>query len=176
VWATLAIFLEGICRTVLGETERGLEMTERAIDLYQGLTTPPVFWPMILAFRALVHALAGQPEQGLALIEEAITIGGPDDMTSPEFRIIKGDVLRMLPTPDHRGAEDAYQLAIRGAHAGALRLFELQALSRLVGLRRELGESPDGSDELAALYATFTEGFDESDLVAARDTLGLSSH
>ncbi len=176
VWATLAIFLEGICRTVLGETERGLEMTERAIDLYQGLTTPPVFWPLILAFRALVHALAGQPERALALIEEAITIGGPDDMTSPEFRIVKGDILRMLSTPDHASAEDSYQSAIRGAHAGGLRLFELQAMTRLVGLRRELGQSPDGSAELATLYGTFTEGLDEHDLAAARDILELSGH
>jgi hypothetical protein len=176
VWATLAIFLEGVCRTILGETERGLEMTERAIDLYQGLTTPPVFWPLILAFRALVHALAGQPERGLVLIEEAITVGGPDDMTAPEFRILKGDVLRMLPTPDHTAAEDAYQTAIRATHAGGLRLFELQARTRLVGLRRELGHSPDGSDDLAALCATFPEGLNEHDLVAARETLGLSGH
>jgi hypothetical protein len=151
-------------------------MTERAIDLYQGLTTPPVFWPLILAFRAMVHSLAGQPERALVLIEEAITIGGPDDMTSPEFRIVKGDILRMLPTPDHASAEGFYQSAIRGAHAGGLRLIELQAMTRLVGLRREMGQSPDGSADLAALYGSFAEGLDEHDVAAARDILGLSRH
>ena len=29
-----------------------------------------------------------------------------------------------------------------------------------------------GSDELASLYATFSEGFDEHDLVMARQVLG----
>lgn len=147
-------------------------MTETAIDLYQGLTTPPVFWPLILGFRGLVHALAGQPEQALVLIDEAIDIGGPGDLDAPEFRILKGDFLRLLPQPDLSGAEAAYLAAIRGAAAGGLHLTELQALTRLVRLRRELGRSPDGSDELAALYATFTEGFEEHDLVMARQVLG----
>jgi hypothetical protein len=51
-------------------------------------------------------------------------------------------------------------------------LIELQALTRLVGLRREMGTAPDGSDELASLYATVTEGFAEHDLLMARKMLG----
>ena len=67
VWSTLATVLEGVSITALGQTEEGLAMTETAIDLYQGLTTPPVFWPLILGLRGLVHALAGDPEQALDL-------------------------------------------------------------------------------------------------------------
>jgi hypothetical protein len=147
-------------------------MTEAAIDLYQGLTAPPIFWPLILGFRGLVHALAGQPEHALVLIEEAIDIGAREDVVPPEFRVFKGDFLRMLPAPDLSGAEEAYLTAIRDANTGGLHLIELQALNRLVALRREIGRSPDGSDELASLYATFTEGFDEHDLVMARQLLG----
>jgi len=47
----------------------------------------------------------------------------------------------------------------------------LQALTRLVDLRREMDRSSDGSDELANLYSTFTEGLEEPDLVAARELL-----
>ncbi len=172
VWRTLSTFLEGVSTTALGQTEEGLAMTETAIDLYQGLTTPPVFWPQILSFRGLVYALAGHPERALVLIDEAIEIGGPEDNDAPEFRVFRGDFLRMLSEPDRSGAEKAYLAAIQGANAGGLRLIELQALTRLVGLRREVGQSPDGAEELAALYATFTEGFDEHDLVMARQVLG----
>jgi predicted ATPase/class 3 adenylate cyclase len=171
VWRTLATFLEGVSTTALGEAVEGLALTETAIDLYQGLTTPPVFWPQVLSLRGLVHALAGDPEHGLALIDEAIAIGGPDDLDSPEFRVLRGDFLRMLPAPDLAGAEEAYLSAIRGAGSGGLDLIALQGLTRLVSLRREMGRTPDGSEELQALYASFTEGLDEHDLVMARETL-----
>ena len=77
----------------------------------------------------------------------------------------------MLPTPDLVGAEEAYLSAIRGADAGGLALIALQGLTRLVSLRREMGRTPDGSEELQALYSTFTEGLDEHDLVMARQAL-----
>jgi hypothetical protein len=170
VWGTLATFLEGVSLSGLGRTEEGLALTETAIDLYQGLTTPPVFWPQVLSIRGLVHALAGNPQRALALIDEAIAIGGPGDLDAPEFRILKGDFLRMLSEPEL--AESAYQSAVKGAGAIGLHLIELQALTRLVELRREMGRSPDRSEELAALYATFTEGFGERDLIAAKQVLG----
>jgi hypothetical protein len=34
-----------------------------------------------------------------------------------------------------------------------------------------MGRTPDGSEELQALYANFTEGLDEHDLVMARGVL-----
>ncbi|HEX5694949.1 MAG TPA: hypothetical protein VFZ15_01095, partial [Acidimicrobiia bacterium] len=172
VWRTLATVLDGISISALGRPEEGLAMTETAIELYQGLTTPPVFWPMILGLRGMVHSLAGQPERALTLIDEAISLGPPDEVVSPEFRVLKGDVLRMLPDPDLPGAEEAYLSAARGAATGGLTLVELQAWIRLVDLRRETGQVPDGSEELGSLYAGFTEGLDEHDLVAARQLLG----
>ncbi|MGH8953038.1 MAG: hypothetical protein ACRDX9_16670, partial [Acidimicrobiia bacterium] len=174
VWRTLATVFEGVATSYLGDPETGRTMTERGIELYQGLTAPPVFWPDLLGLRARVHGVAGQPERGLELIEEAIAIvGTPESMNGSEFRIVKGDILRMLPDPDHDAAEEAYLTGLGGARNGGLHLIELQALTRLVGLRRETGRTPDGSDELGSLYAGFTEGLEEHDLVAARETLGL---
>jgi predicted ATPase/class 3 adenylate cyclase len=172
VWRTLATVTEGVARSGLGETEVGLAMTETGIHLYQGLTAPPVFWPNLLALRGLVHGAAGRPAEGLALIEEAIGIVGPEDTTAAEFETNRGDLLRMLPEPEPDRAETAYRAAARIAGAGGLHLVELQALTRLVDLRREMGRAPDGSEELAAVYGGFTEGLDERDLVAARALLG----
>jgi predicted ATPase/class 3 adenylate cyclase len=171
VWLTLATVFDGVATSYLGDPESGLIMTEKGIELYHGLTTPPVFWPDLLRLRAQVHAIAGLPEQALELIEEALAIGGPEDLTNPEFHVVKGDVLRSFPDPDREVAEKSYLTAAHGARAGGFHLVELQALTRTVGLRREMGKSPDGSDELANLYSTFTEGLDEYDLVAARDML-----
>jgi hypothetical protein len=179
VWKTLATVLEGVSLTSLAKTDEGLAdeglaLTETGIELYQGLTTPPIFWPLILTLRAKVHALAGKPERALDLVNEAIELGAPEELISPDFRIFKGDFIRMLPEPDLAAADAAYQAAIRGAKATNLHLIELHALTRLVDLRREVGTSPDGTDELAALYSTFTEGFDEDHMVMAREILSLS--
>jgi hypothetical protein len=162
---------DGVATSYLGDPETGLVMTEKGIELYHGLTTPPVFWPDLLRLRAQVHSVAGLPERALELIEEALAIGGPEDLANPEFHIVKGDVLKSFPEPDQEAAENSYLTAAGGARAGGFHLVELQALTRLVGLRREMGRSPDGSDELANLYTSFTEGRDEYDLVAARDLL-----
>jgi len=175
VWRTLATVLDGVALSHLGDPDTGLIMSEQGIELYQGLTAPPVFWPDLLRLRALVHNIAGLSERALELIDEALTVGGPDDLTNPEFLIVRGDILRTFPDPDLEAAEQAYLIAALGAGAGGFHLVELQALTRLVGLHRETGESPDGSEELESLYATFTEGLEERDLVAAREMLAISS-
>lgn len=172
LWRTLATVLEGVSLTGRGKVEEGFEMTEVGITLYQGLTTPPIFWPLILALRAMVHAAAGRPDQAVGLIDEAISIGSDDEVIAPEFRTMRGDFLLMSSVPDHDAAEEAYLAAIRGSRVNTMRLVELQALTRLVALRRQLGRSPDGADELASVYASFTDGHDEHDLIAARELLG----
>jgi predicted ATPase/class 3 adenylate cyclase len=171
VWRTLSTVFDGVATSFLGDPETGLAMSEKGIELYHGLTTPPVFWPDLLRLRATAHSVAALPERALELIEEALDSGGPADLTNPEFHVVKGDILMSFPDPDRSAAEAEYLAAAQGARLGGLHLIELQALTRLVGLRRELGASPDGSEELASLYATFTEGMDEHDLVAAREML-----
>jgi len=172
VWRTLATVLEGVALAGLGKTEEGLVLSEAGVDLYRGLTTPPIFWPLILVLRAQVHAMAGRAEIALKLIDEAIGLGPPGESVMPEHWVVRGDVLRMLPEPDHGAAEEAYQSAIRGAKTAQARLTELTAWTHLVELRRQMGQTPDGSDELADVYATFTDGFDEKPLQKARQILG----
>jgi len=170
VWMTLSTVLEGVASTFLGDAETGLFMTEKGIELYQGITTPPVFWPLILHLRGLVHSYSGHPSRGLELIDEAISLVGDG---FPDLRISRADVMRLLPTPDLDGAEEQYREAIEVAKRERLRTHELQAWTRLVDLRRSRGAAPDGSDELRAVYDTFTEGFEEHDLARARTILGL---
>jgi predicted ATPase/class 3 adenylate cyclase len=172
LWRTLATVLEGVSLTGRGKVAEGFEMTEVGITLYQGLTTPPVFWPLILALRAMVHAAAGRLDQAIGLIDEAISIGADDELIAPEFKTMRGDFLAMSDDPDHDAAEEEYLTAISGSRAGGLHLLELQALTRLVGLRRKLGLSPDGTEELAAALAWFTDGDNEHDVIAARALLG----
>jgi predicted ATPase/class 3 adenylate cyclase len=171
VWRTLSTVLEGVASTFLGEPEKGLSMTETGIELYQGLTAPPVFWPLILHLRGLVHAYSGDPDRGLRLLDESISLIGPEGF--PEIWISRADVMRLLPNPDLDEVERWYRDAAEAAKRQRLRTYELQAWTRLVDLRRTRDVEPDGSDDLRAVYDTFTEGFGEHDLVRARVVLGL---
>ena len=172
VWRTLATVLEGVSTTGLGRPEEGLVLTEAGVDLYQGLSAPPVFWPLILSLRTWVHAMAGMPEVALGLIDEAIELG-PDGY--PEFKMIRANVLRMLPDRDPEEIEGCYQAAIEASRLVGARLTELQTMTHLVAFRRSRGQDPDASTELSALYETFTEGFDELPVRAAREVLDLTA-
>jgi predicted ATPase len=171
LWATLGQVLEGVSLSALGDIEKGLVLTEVGIQLYQGLTTPPIFWPNILSLRARVQAMAGNPERALELINEAIAFRPLPEMVDPEILLAKGDFLQMLPQPRLEEAEQAYLQTIAIANMRRQSLLELQARNHLVALRRALGRSPDGSEGLAVLYATFGEGLDEVDLVTSRELL-----
>ena len=173
IWGALARVLEGVAACGLGAADEGLALTEAGVDLYRGLTTPPVFWPLVLALRAFSLAGAGKPEAALALIDEAIAFTEGNEAIYPEFRVVRGDLILMTQPRDAAAAEDSYRAAIRGATQIGARLIELQATTRLVELLRATSATPDGSNRLRELYESFTGGLDEADLTAARATLRL---
>jgi predicted ATPase/class 3 adenylate cyclase len=174
IWATLARLLEGVATAAQGNRSGGLAMTERAVELYQGLTPPPVFWPFILMIRAAVYAMAGQPEMAVRLLEEARAVVGALNLDPPELRAMIGDIMRMLPQPDVEAIESHYLAAIEIGNATGLRLGALTGATGLVTLRRQLGRTPDGSAELREVVEGFTEGRDERPLIAARELLGAA--
>jgi tetratricopeptide (TPR) repeat protein len=172
VWQTLATVFEGAATSHLGDVERGLEMTEIGVHLYQGTIAPPVFWPQLLAVRALVHGLAGQVDRARELSTEAITLGSPEVAVSPELHLVRAAVLRMAGSLDE--AARAYHEVSEVAATLGLRLPQLQALTGLVEIRRELEIGPDGSEDLRRVLGTFDQGLDEHDLVSAREVLAAT--
>ena len=171
LWRTLATVLEGVATTALGNPREGVALTERGVDLYQGLAPPPIFWPLVLGLRAGVQAMAGDLLRALELIDAAIAVWDDTGMMPPELWVRRGDLLHAIRDDADPEVLELYERAAEGAHALGLRLPELRAHTRLVRLRRTLGVKDDGSAELAALLYTFTEGHDEADVTAARETL-----
>ncbi|MDP8928966.1 MAG: hypothetical protein M3O70_10425 [Actinomycetota bacterium] len=169
VWRAVAQVLEGVAMTGLGRPEEGLATTERGIALYQGLKTPPVFWPVLLSIRAGAFALAGRPAEGLNLIEEAIATTSEADFAYPEYAMLKGDLL--LGTCDAGAAVPWFQSAFDAAGEVGVRMSQLRAATRLTRLWRAAGKDPD-AELLRGVYQTLTEGFDTPDLVEARAVLG----
>jgi hypothetical protein len=108
----------------------------------------------------------------LELIDTAIEVD-KDEMTPPEFNVLKGNILHLEGDLD--GAASAFESAAEVASLADTPLHELIALTGLVRLRRQRGQVPDGSDDLARVYEKFTEGFEELPLLEAKAVLSDSS-
>jgi enoyl-CoA hydratase/carnithine racemase len=81
--------------------------------------------------------------------------------------VLKGDLLITLEDAD--AAEPLFQRALEVARELGLRTPQLQAATRLTRLRRA-GKQAE-TDMLRAIYRTFAEGFDTTDLAEARTVL-----
>lgn len=167
IWRALAMVLQGVVHAFTGDPARGLALIQQGIELYQRLSTPPVFWPSILQLWAPVQAMAGDPDKALELIEEAVSIessrGSP--MVS-EMLVTKSELLMMAGRPEESPAELRRALEIADSF-GAL-LPQLRILTRLSAI-----EGEPWLERLGETYNAFTEGFHLPDLVAARAMLGI---
>ena len=177
IWRALGTCLLGAAKTSLGRADEGLTEIAEGIGIYQGLTTPPVFWPLLLYIRAGAYARSGKPAEGVDLIEEAIEIAdaGSGLTLIPEFYLRKGELLLVLPGTNNTGAEDWLKRAFDVARELDARMLQLRAAIGLCRSRQEHGDAEHWSRELSAVYTTFTEGFTLPDLIDAGNLLKRSA-
>jgi predicted ATPase len=173
IWRALALVMQGLARMSFGETKEGLTQVERGMELYKGETTPPVFWPLVLNLLATAYGMAGRVHDGLARSEEALSFVPPDDWMRCDLMIARADLLTALPGTFNDEAIGLYEQTVRLARQHGLRMQELRAATRLVKLQRGAGAEASARNALNAVYASFTEGFDTPDLIAARTVLDM---
>jgi predicted ATPase/class 3 adenylate cyclase len=169
IWRAVGTCLLGAANAGMGQCEQGLAQIRQGMDLYQGLKTPPVFWPLLLSVQAGAHARAGEAAEGLTLIDEALEIAGRGSgMTLlPEFHLLKGDLLLTPPQTASNEAEPWFQRAYDVAHGLDARMPQLRAAVRLCRLWRNGDNAERGGRMLRGVYGTFTEGFTTADLIEA---------
>jgi predicted ATPase len=165
IWRALGTILLGAAKTGLGHFDEGEAVIRQGIALYQGLKTPPVFWPLLLYVRAGAAARAGTPAEGLDFIDEAIEVAGEVGTLRPEFFRQKGELL--LALPDRGDGTEWLQRAYDVSGELGARMSQLRAA---IGLCRSQGAGGD-AEPLRATYATFTEGFATPDLTEAAELL-----
>jgi class 3 adenylate cyclase/predicted ATPase len=115
-------------------------------------------------------AVAGRAEEGLAAVNEALSLTGKslDRYFEPELRRLRGELLLILPTPDPVGAESCFQRAVEQSREQAARSLELRAATSLARLWQQQGRKEEAHALLAPVYDWFTEGFDTRDLKDAK--------
>jgi predicted ATPase/class 3 adenylate cyclase len=171
IWRALGTVLVGAAKTELGRPDEGHADIREGLGLYQGLTTPPVFWPLLLYMRAGACARTHQPAAGLGYIEEAIEIAdqGSGLTLLPEFHVLKSDLL-LLSGADG-AAEASFQRAFDMARELEARMPQLRAAMGLCRSRAERGDAEHALRQLSAISETFTEGLATPDLIEARALL-----
>ena len=91
IWRAVGAVLLGAAKTGLGREEEGAAEISEGIAAYQGLRTPPVFWPLLLYVRAGASARVGKPDEGLRYIDDASEVAGQDQgFLRPLFSAAQG--------------------------------------------------------------------------------------
>ncbi|MDN5862771.1 MAG: hypothetical protein L0H19_04900, partial [Salinisphaera sp.] len=180
IWTATATILSGAAQVGLGSSEEGLVNLQSGMDLYQGMHSPPVFWPMLLSIQATACLDAGRPGEGLRLIEPALNImsAGAGATLLCELQLLKGDLLAAVAAEHGRNDPEAdqwHQRAFDRAREMNLRTTQLRAAMRLCRAARDNAGQNAAITSLAEIHATFTEGWTTHDLIEARALLAASA-
>lgn len=163
IWWALSRCLLGAATSALGNPEEGLRQMAEGLDHYQGLRTPPVFWPLIRLMQAGACVDARTSNAGFRLIDEALGLTEADDPMLSLFDVVRGDLSLVAPDPDVAAATASYERAYAVAERFGARMPQLRAATRLCRVATDADRSKR-LEALRAVLGTFTEGFATHDL------------
>jgi predicted ATPase len=131
---------------------------------------PKLYRPYFLALLAEAYGQAEQPEAGLPVLDEALTLVQATEgrWWEAELHRLKGEWLLRLPLPDIPHAIACLHQALDVAHRQQARALELRAALSLSRLWQQQGKRAEAHALLAPIYGWFTEGFETPDLQEAR--------
>jgi len=170
VWAMLQ---RGWCTVAAGgQIEAGITEMRAALDLMRAAGAE-MGRPYYTGILAEAHGKAGQPAQGIALIEEAVECMNRTGqrMVEPVLQRIKGDLLLAVSRDRLAEAEDCYRHALDCARRQGSKSGELSVALSLSRLWRAQGKHDDARTLLAEIYGWFTEGFETRILKEAKALL-----
>jgi predicted ATPase len=138
----------------------------------------------LLALLAETYGTVGQPEAGLRVLAEALTVvetTGERQYAAELYRLTGELTLQQCQGTNahltHPQAEAAayFHKALEIAHQQSAKSLELRAAMSLSRLWQHQDRAEEARQLLAPIYGWFTEGFDTADLQEARallETLG----
>jgi predicted ATPase len=115
-------------------------------------------------------ARAGRLEDSLTALAEAQAFADASEERywQPEIHRLKGELLLHRDLTNTRDAEACFHEALELARRQQARSLELRAAMSLARLWSRQGQAQSARELVAAVYGTFTEGFQTHDLQAAR--------
>jgi predicted ATPase/class 3 adenylate cyclase len=164
--------LAGWALAAQGRTEEGLAEQRRGLAAYTA-TGAALSVPYFLGLVADAHRRAGHVAEGLDALEHAVSRVNRTKQRwmKAELHRLQGELRLVLPQPDTARAERHFRRAIELAGGQGELSLELRAATSLGRLWRSQGRAGDARAIVAGVHARFTEGFDTTDLRAARTLL-----
>jgi len=166
-----ARFIRGALLAQSGDPQRGIELMRKAIAAADS-SAARHRRTLYLGHVAAAHASLGQPEAGLALLDEAIQTAEKTDQRFFEAELcrLRGEMLLMLGRRDE--AEAGLRWALTIAQHQQARWWELRAATTLAKHWRHEGKYLEAFSLLQPVYGWFVEGFDTPSLKDAQALLG----
>jgi predicted ATPase len=129
--------------------------------------------PYYLALLAEAYGKAGQAEEGLSVLVEALTAVHKTRERQHEAELyrLKGELLLKQDVPAEQEAESCLRQAVDVARQQQAKSLELRAAMSLSRLWQQQGKRGEARELLAPIYGWFTEGFDTADLQEAKTLL-----
>ena len=129
-----------------------------------------LYRPYFLALLAEAYSQAGQPEAGLTVLAEALTLVATTEERwwEAELYRLQGGLRLQLPRSDIPQAEACFHQALDVARRQQAKALELRAALSLSQLWQQQGKRDQARQVLTAVYSWFTEGFATPDLQEAR--------
>jgi predicted ATPase len=164
--------LQGWALAYQGQTQEGLEQIQQGLTAWRA-TGAEQARSYFLALRAEAYGVMGQPEAGLTVLAEALTLVGEagERCFEPEIYRLRGELLLQQSADHHSEAQACFQQAIAVADRQQAKSWELRAAMSLSRLWQRQGQCAAARELLAPIYGWFTEGFDTADLQEAQALL-----
>ena len=190
--------LQGWALAEQGQIEEGLTQIRQGLATCQAIGAG-IFQSYFLVLLAEAYGKAGQAEEGLAVLAEALTVvdTSGERFYEAELYRLKGELLlndergmqnderntkaeKQGPAPIHHSsfiihrfeeAEACFLKAIEIAQRQQAKSLELRAVMSLARLWQQQGKKEEARQMLADIYGWFTEGFDTVDLKEAKTLL-----
>jgi predicted ATPase len=171
-WMAQSAILHGWTLVQQGQAQAGIEQITQGLIAFR-TTGAELVRPYYLALLAEAYGTMEQPEAGLTVLAEALTLAETTGERWYESEIyrLKGELLLQQHTDNQAEAENCFHHALEIARSQQAKSFELRAATSLSKLWQQQGKRQEAHDLLAPVYNWFTEGFETADLKDAKTLL-----
>jgi predicted ATPase len=169
-WRAEGMIYRGWAKVKNGDVADGKALLYAGSAAYQAAGAE-LFLPQIMDLQAAACEVAGQIEEAVSLLDDALqrVERTSERWLEAELNRHKGQLLLRQGQSDN--AEELYRKALGIAREQEAKMWELRAAVSFAQLRRDQGRRAAARDLLAPVYGWFTEGFDTPDLKEAKALL-----
>jgi predicted ATPase len=171
-WEAWGTILRGWALAEQGESAEEMAQIRQGIAAWRA-TGAELQRPYFLALLAEAYGKAGQTDEGLSVLADALTAvhNTGERQHEAELYRLRGELRLKQDVPAEPEAERCLRQAVDVARQQQAKSLKLRAAISLSRLWQQQDKRKEAHDLLAPIYGWFTEGFDTADLQEAKALL-----